>query len=140
MKRKEFLKTLGAGAAFAVTFSCLGGCSSSEDTSVFEDISNELPFTIDLTDASTSALADNGGFIIKNNTVVAKDLTGNYVAATNLCSHEQKRKVIFKDGEYYCTDHGARFDLSGNGLNSDGSGGLTIYNTSLDGNILTVSA
>ena len=86
------------------------------------------------------ALNNNGGYIIKNNTVIAKDLSGNYVAATNLCSHEQKRRVIFKNGEYYCTEHGARFNLTGKGLNNDGSGGLTIFKTSLEGTILTISA
>jgi nitrite reductase/ring-hydroxylating ferredoxin subunit len=139
MKRNEFLKTLGAGAALAVTFSCLGGCSKS-DVSSNEDATSGLPFTVDLSASSSSALMNNGGYIVKNNTVVAKDLNGNYVAATNLCSHEQKRKVIFRNGEYYCTEHGARFNLSGNGLNSDGSGGLSIFNTSLNGTILTVSA
>lgn len=139
MERKEFLKTLGGAAAFAVVFPCLGGCSKSEDSST-ESATSDLPFSIDITDPSYSNLADNGGYIIKNNTVVAKDLSGNYVAATNLCSHEQKRKVIFQNDEYYCTEHGAKFDLSGNGKNSEGSGGITIYKTSLNGNVLTISA
>lgn len=139
MKRKEFLKTLGGAAAFAVTASCLGGCSKSDDP-VTENPFAGLPFSIDLTDSSSSPLATNGGYIIVNNTVVARDLSGNYVAATNLCSHEQKRKVIFQNNEYFCTEHGARFSLSGNGLNSDASAGLTIFQTVLEGNILTISA
>lgn len=138
MKRKDFLKSIGGAAAVAVTFSCLGGCSKS-DIPTDADLTSGLPFTIDLTASTSSPLMTNGGYIIKNNTVVAKDLEGNYVAATNLCSHEQLRKVIFQDGEYYCTEHGARFNLSGTGLNSDGSGGLTIFQTSLEGDILTVS-
>ena len=160
MDRKEFLKSIGAGAAFALTFSCLGGCTNdngdvfSEDTSSETEIGTETGsgsetgtgtetnalLTIDLTATSSSALNNNGGYLVKNNIVVAKDLSGNYIAATNLCSHEQKRKVIFKNGEYYCTDHGARFDVSGNGLNNDGRGGLTTYITSLEGDILTITA
>jgi hypothetical protein len=31
MERKEFLRSLGAGAAFALTFPCLQGCSKDED-------------------------------------------------------------------------------------------------------------
>lgn len=139
MKRKDFLKSIGGAAAVAVTFSCLGGCTKS-DILTDTDITSGLPFTIDLTAAEASPLMNNGGYIIKNNTVVARDLSGNYVAATNLCSHEQLRKVIFQNGEYYCTEHGARFNLEGTGLNSDGSGGLAIFQTSLEGNILTVSA
>lgn len=139
MKRKDFLKSIGGAAAVAVTFSCLGGCTKS-DILTDTDITSGLPFTIDLTAAEASPLMNNGGHIIKNNTVVARDLSGNYVAATNLCSHDQLRKVIFQNGEYYCTEHGARFNLAGTGLNSDGSGGLAIFQTSLEGNILTVSA
>jgi len=30
MERKEFLKSIGTGAAFAVTFGCLGGCLREE--------------------------------------------------------------------------------------------------------------
>jgi nitrite reductase/ring-hydroxylating ferredoxin subunit len=138
MKRNEFLKTLGGAAALAVTFSCLGGCSKSDESSNTE-VASGLPFTVDLSAASSSALMNSGGYIIKNNTVVAKDLNGNYVAATNICSHEQKRKVIFQNGEYYCTEHGARFSLSGSGLNGNGSGGLSIFKTSLEGTMLTIS-
>ena len=51
-----------------------------------------------------------------------------------------QRKVIFQNDEYYCTEQGATFDLSGNGKNSEGSGVITIYKTSLNGNVLTISA
>lgn len=152
MDRKEFLKTIGAGAAFALTFSCLGGCtndngdvfpdetSSENGTGTGNGTGTSALLTIDLAATSSNALKKNGGYLIKKNIVVAKDLSGNYVAATNLCSHEQRRKVVFKNGEYYCTDHGARFDVSGRGLNNDGRGGLRTYKTSLEGNILTITA
>lgn len=64
---------------------------------------------------------------------------GNFIAATQICSHENKGKVIFRDSEWYCTDHGARFALNGSGLNKDGSKGLSIYQASQPGDILTIS-
>ena len=142
MERKEFLKSIGSGAALAITFACLGGCAKSDpavDTPVVADPQTGEIFTLDLTAPSYSALANNGGYIIKSNVVVAKDLKGDYVAATVVCSHEFTREVIYRDDEYYCRTHGARFSLTGKGLNSDGSRGLTIYKTSLAGNMLTVS-
>jgi hypothetical protein len=39
---------------------------------------------------------------------------------------------------YYCTAHGAQFDLTGKGVNSFGSGGLTVYKTATDGITLVV--
>jgi nitrite reductase/ring-hydroxylating ferredoxin subunit len=146
MNRKEFLKSIGAGAAFAITFSCLGGCTNDNGDVFPDDIAlNPDPvtgafLTIDLSVASSSALKNNGGYLIKNNIVVAKDLSGNYVAATVRCSHEPRDKIIFRNNEYYCTEHSARFNLAGSGLKSKGSSNLKTYNTSLDGTILSITA
>lgn len=143
MERKEFLKSIGAAAAFAITFSCLGGCSQAEDFTapdvITPDPETGALFTIDISAASSSSLKNNGGYLIMNNIVVAKNLAGSYVAATVVCSHEQKKKVIFRSNEFYCTAHGARFDLNGKGLNTDGRNGLTIYKTSLKGTILSIT-
>lgn len=193
MERKEFMKSIGAGAAFAVTFGCLGGCLREEldplnptdqmaevplspdptvetipevtptdttttsttppetiptDTTTTTTPTTPSPepppanalFTIDLTTSGASKLASNGGYIIKNNIVVAKNLNGEFVAATVVCSHDILKKVIFKNNEYYCTEHGARFNQAGKGLNKDGKRGLRIYETSLTGDMLSVLA
>ena len=145
MNRKEFLKTLGAGAAFAVTASCLGGCSNDHGDFFPDDFGMNLDpvtgafLTIDLTDAASSALKNNGGYLIKNNIVVARDLSDNYVAATVRCSHEPRDKIIFRNNEYFCTKHSARFNTSGKGLNSKGGNNLRVYKTSLNGNILSIT-
>ncbi|MDO6603919.1 Rieske 2Fe-2S domain-containing protein [Arenibacter palladensis] len=149
MERKEFLKSIGAGAALAVTFSCLGSCLREElDPNADEDASsgsnssstNSVPFTVDLSASEAGKLQNNGGYIIKNNIVIAKNLEGKYVAATVICSHEFKKKVVFKNNEFFCGEHDARFDQNGKGLNKNGSKGLKIYTTSINGSILTVSA
>lgn len=146
MNRKEFLKSIGAGAAFAITFSCLGGCTNDNGDIFPEDIALEPDpvtgalLTLDLSAASSSALNNNGGYLIKNRIVVAKDLSGNYVAATVRCSHEPRDEITFRNNEYYCTAHGARFNIAGTGLNSKGRNNLKVYTTSLDGNILSITA
>jgi len=65
MERKEFLRSLGAGAAFALTFPCLNGCSSDteEDLETFPEPTG-VDFTIDLTASESAPLANNGGFIL----------------------------------------------------------------------------
>lgn len=131
MTRKEFLSTLGLGAGFVLTATCLGSCDSGAAT--------DVNFEVDLQDAANSALLNNGGYVVTNSIVVAKTTTGDYVAATVICSHEQKRKITLKNDEWYCTDHAARFDLNGDGLNSKGSKGLAIYNVEkIDENTLRV--
>ena len=201
MERKKFLQSIGKGVAFAVTFSCLGGClreeldpldqlnateeipvdSDSTDQNTVETPDQETPteetpteeipveetpteetpteeipvdetppeepptpppsnalFTIDLTSSEASNLGSNGGYIIKSNIVVAKNLNGEYVAATVICSHDLLKKMVFRDNEYYCTEHAARFDQTGLGLNSKGSKGLKIHETILNGNLLSI--
>lgn len=133
MNRKEFIEKVGIGAALVITTSCFGGCSKNDYAP-----SEPVDFTIDLDDPANNALTNNGGYIIKNKVVVARDESGNYVAATQQCSHEGTKAIILKNNEWFCTDHSARFDILGNGLNDNGSKDLTIYQTSLTANILRV--
>ena len=130
MTRKEFLGKIGLGAAFVITASCLGSCS--------KDGRNAVDFILDLDASENSALQNTGGYIIKNGVVVVKANDGNYYAATQICSHENKAKIIFSNNEYYCPEHGAKFDLSGDGLNSKGSKGIAVYNITLSNNQLRV--
>ena len=67
---------------------------------------------------------------------MAKDDNGNYVAATQRCSHEGFYEVSLQNNAWFCGQHGARFDLSGQGLKSEASRNLTIYQTELNGQML----
>jgi nitrite reductase/ring-hydroxylating ferredoxin subunit len=145
MERKEFLRSLGAGAAFAITFPCLGSCS--KDNGIEGNIvvqPTDIDFTIDLTSSEAAKPTNNGGFILKNLVVVVKNLEGEFVAATQICSHEQYDQVRFVNqdgGIFYCDVHGSRFSQNGTPLNeipNSTSKALKIYNTSLEGSILRV--
>lgn len=132
MTRKDFLEKVGIGAAFVLTTACLGSCGAETNL-------GPIDLEIDLSDTSNAALQNNGGYvIIDNQVVIARDNDGELLAATRICSHEQQKEIILRDNEWYCTDHGARFDLNGTGLNENGRKNLTIYNTQLNGNILRV--
>ncbi|MBP8156343.1 MAG: (2Fe-2S)-binding protein [Leadbetterella sp.] len=94
---------------------------------------------IDLTSSTYAKLNTLGGYLVLSSTyVIALSKTGKFIAATVTCSHEPKKRVIYSNEEWYCTDHGARFSLTGSGLNSKGSKGLTIYKTATDGNTLII--
>ena len=143
MERKEFLRSLGAGAAFAIVFPCVQGCS--KDGNVAPEDMRPIPtgidFTIDLNSEEGGGLQNNGDFILKNYVVVVKNLEGDFVAASQICSHQQTEEVRFVEndgGIYYCSTHGARFDQTGKPLNSITSNPLKIFQTELTGNILRV--
>ena len=135
MERKEFLAQLGLGAAFVLTAGCFGSCKKDSTAAAADTI---VDFTLDLTAPSNAALATNGGYVVSNEVVVAKNNAGAYVAATQTCSHQGFKQITLSNNEWACSVHGARFSLAGVGLNENGSKGLKIYNTTLTGNSLRV--
>jgi Rieske Fe-S protein len=115
--------------------------SSSTTTSAtgtdLSTIKNRL-LTIDLNSSAATALKKVGGYVAQSGIVVAQVSAGVYVAVTQTCSHEPKKQVIFNVSEFYCTAHGARFDLTGKGKNSFGSRGIAVYKVATDGSTLIV--
>lgn len=136
MNRKDFISNLSMGAAFALTAGCFGGCSN--DSILIGGSNSGVDFEIDLTANSNAALRKNGGYVIVKQVVIAKDNSGNYVAATQRCTHDGLYKVTLSNNKWYCTEHGAEFSLTGSGLNSNGKKGLTVYKTELKGTLLRV--
>jgi Rieske Fe-S protein len=144
MERKTFLRTLGAGAAFALTFPCVQGCSKDDVSGTIVEQPTGVDFTVDLSSAEGANLSENGGYILKNLVVVARNLEGEFVAATQVCSHEMYDQVRFVSqdgGIFYCDVHGSRFGQDGAPLNTIPNStpkSIKIYNTTLEGNILRV--
>lgn len=146
MERKQFLRSLGVGAAFALTFPCLQGCSKDGDEvegTIVEEPTG-VDFTIDLNSAEAAKLATNGGFILKNLVVVVKNLEGQFVAASQVCSHEAYDQVRFNNvdgGIFYCDVHGSQFNQTGeprNQIDGNPAKALKVYQTALEGDILRV--
>src|SRR5690606_8467227 len=144
MERKDFLRSLGGAAAFALVFPCMQGCSKDSVDGNLEEIPTGVDFIVDLNSEEAAKLATNGGFILKNLVVVARNLEGQFVAASQVCSHENYDGVRFlpRDGGVFrCDVHGSRFAQDGTPLNSvegDEPKPLKIFNTELDGTLLRV--
>lgn len=144
MERKDFLRSLGAGAAFALTFPCVQGCSNDENPGNIVEEPTGIDFTIDLTSTEAENLSENGGFILKNLVVIVRNLEGEFVAATQVCSHESYDQVRFVNqdgGIFYCDVHGSRFAQDGTPLNQVDSNPprpIRIYNTELTGDTLRI--
>ena len=138
MERREFLEKIGAGAAFALTATCLGSCNTQVNPI---GTAGSVNFTIDLSQADYAALKSNGGYVIVNSVVIARTTGGGYAAASAICTHEGGQVGYSSSGNLWlCNVHGAEYDLtSGAGLNSYGRNGLRIYQTTLNGTKLTIS-
>ncbi|HDZ13310.1 hypothetical protein LCGC14_1189850 [marine sediment metagenome] len=145
MERKKFLRTLGAGAAFAIAFPCIGACSKDNNS---EEGNTPVPsgvdFTVDLASTEGEKLAENGSFIRKNLVIVAKNLEGEFVAASQVCSHQGYDEVEFSGqngGIFYCGVHGSRFEQNGtptNQVDTQPAKALKVFKTEVSGNILRV--
>lgn len=135
IKRNEFLKKLGFSGASLFALYTLDSCQNESNVA---PLTGDI--TVDLADASNAQLKTNGGYVIKNGVVIARVNATTYIAATLTCSHEGKNQIVFKSNEWYCTAHGARFDQTGKGLNTEGKKGLKIYQTTLLNSTLTVKA
>ena len=145
MQRKEFLKSLGAGAAFAISFPCLHSCSTDENEEGGDTpVPTGVDFTVDLDSSEGQKLSENGGFILKNLVVVVKNLEGKYVAVSQVCSHQGYDEVRFRNedgGIFYCGVHGSRFSIDGSPLNqvdSQPAKSLKQFKTEVSGSVLRV--
>ena len=93
---------------------------------------------IDLTQSANAALLKVGGYLRSSGIVVAQSAAGVLVAATQTCTHEPKKQVVFNKTEFYCTAHGARFGLTGSPLNTIARTAITVYKVATDGNTVVV--
>ncbi|CAH0994254.1 hypothetical protein EMA8858_00363 [Emticicia aquatica] len=139
ISRNAFLRKMGFGSAAMLALLCTGELTSCTNATV-APASGSVDFTIDLTNAANIALTKNGGYIIQNNIVIAKTSLGTYAAVTLVCSHEQRKEVMYRTDRFYCSAHGAEFDNTGKGLNSNGKKGIAAYKTELTGTTLRVYA
>ena len=138
INRNQFLSKLGLGTGAIMATYCLGSLISCDDDDDY--IGGEVDFTLDLDESAYDALNAVGGYVRINKVVIAAVSEGTFVAVTQICSHQGAENVTFRslNNDFYCTQHGAIFDLEGKGLNSNGSKGILIYNTSLSGTLLRV--
>lgn len=138
IKRNEFLKSLGFKGASLLAVYCGAASLSSCENEPVTPASNKVDFTLDLTTATNSKLNTPGNYVIANGIVIARVSTTDFAAVTQVCSHENKPNVIFSNGGFFCTQHGATFSTTGVGTNANGSRGIQAYKTALTGTSLRI--
>ncbi len=142
LSRNAFLKSLGfKGASLLAVYCAIPALSSCINEPSPNDPGGGGPttdFTLDLSTPAYSSLNTVGRYVVANRIVIARVSSTVFAAVTQVCSHEGKLKVIYQNAEFYCTEHGAKFDTNGRGLNNNGKNGLTVYMTALNGNLLRV--
>lgn len=144
MNRKEFIASVGKGAAFALLFGCLGGCTKMEDPIIRKPNSVQLPEILKINLDDYPQLQTSGGYIIvEDSVVIAQNSAGEFIAATRACSDEGNKEIIWAPSieEWYCTAHSATFSTDGTGtttFNNLGVNGLQTYFVEQMGNTLCI--
>lgn len=135
MNRKDFLAQVGLGAAAMLVPACIGGLSSCSKTN-----NNSAPTNVDFTlDISTGALASNGGHLVQGAVLVARTLTGTFLAVSAACTHEGTNVNYNATGNnFICPNHGAKFSSTGSVTQGPAKTNLTQYKTTLTDTSLRV--
>lgn len=138
MDRKEFLTTLGIGAAAYACAVCFDGCQSADQ--VVDPAPTNVDFTLDLNDPANAALKSNGGYVYNSiGVIVARTVSGDYVAVSYRCTHQGSTVQYVSSGNrFFCPNHGSNFAPSGAVINGPATKPLATYHTSLNGTSLRV--
>lgn len=146
MERKVFFSTLSASAGILFLAPALVSCSKSMNDSTSNGNNtggngSNVDFILDLTLPAYSALNNNGGSVIKDNIIVAKTVSGMYVALSSVCTH-QGGTVGYDSSanRFHCPNHGSNYATDGTVINGPAAVALKRYNTQLTGNSLRVFA
>lgn len=78
--------------------------------------------------------------LVVQEVVIVRTGSGSFSAVTVFCRHEGKKEVTFRksNNDFYCPENGPTYNIAGKGTNSDGSGGVTVYQTTFSGSKLSI--
>ncbi len=132
MDRKQFLKSLGLGAAALVVVNEIQSCKKT---------TTGIDFTVDMGTSQYSALLTVGAAVVTNQVIIAHTPSG-YVALSDVCTH-QGCSVGYTGAttnQFSCPCHGGRFSATGAVINGPPVTALTKYNISQSGNVLHITS
>lgn len=134
MDRREFLQRVGV-TSLALPV-CLGALSGCGQANVVPDAPTHVDFTIDV---SSGALAQNGGYLVKNGVLVARTITGDFLAVSAACTHQGTTvRYVGSQNYFYCPNHGATFSSAGSVTRGPATRSLAEYKTALSGSSLRI--
>jgi cytochrome b6-f complex iron-sulfur subunit len=139
MNRKEFLSLVGNGTASLAIASCFASCAKNVGSGSGSAAPANVDFTLDLGAPANAALLNNGGYMYNNGLIVARTLTGKFIAVQQVCTHESI-SVTYQasNHRFFCDGHSATFSEAGAVTGGPAPRDLKSYNTSLTGNSLRV--
>lgn len=134
MDRKQFLKLTGLSVSTLLFAKCFTGC---DDASV--NAPSNVDFSIDLNDSNYSVLKENGKFVVINGILVARTVSGSYIAVSSKCTHEGVTVEYQSDNDrIHCPAHDSIFSISGKRQSGPAKKDLVQYKIEDKGNVLRI--
>jgi cytochrome b6-f complex iron-sulfur subunit len=140
MTRRDLVqKVLIGGVTFLVLPPVLKSCSKQDPGGSGGPPPPGNKVTLDLTNASYTALNNAGGFVIVQGIIVANTASG-YVALDSTCTH-QGCTVAYSstNNNFPCPCHGSVFSAVGSVVTGPALTALKSYAVSKSGNTLTIT-
>ena len=135
MDRKQFLALVGTSVGAIIIGSCLDGCKKKSTT----PDQPTVDFTLDLNNSAYAALNSNGGYVYTQGVIVARTMSGSYIAVSQACTHEGVSVVYQGSGNrFYCSAHGSSFATDGAVTGGPAGSNLKSYSCTLSGTSLHV--
>lgn len=134
MDRKQFLKLTGLSVSALLFAKCFSGC---DDTGT--NAPTYVDFQIDLNDPNYSSLKQNGSFVVTNGILIAKTISGSYIAVSSKCPHEGVT-VEYQPNQdrIECPAHGSIFSNTGKKQSGPAAKDLVQYKIEVKGDILRI--
>ncbi len=139
MTRRDIIqKVILGGATLIVLPGVFAGCSKDEDP--LTPGGNTDSISIDLTNASYSALNTAGGYIIIQGKLIANMGSNVFVAVDSICTHQGGTLAYnYTTNLFQCPVHNSAFSAQGAVIQGPATVALKTYPVSRSGDILTIS-
>jgi cytochrome b6-f complex iron-sulfur subunit len=134
LTRKEFISQAGKSAALLLVPACISGLSACKKKNKVEH--QKVDFTLDV---SSGPLATKGGSLVHEDVIVARALSGAFLAVSAACTHQQTTiNFVSSSTSFLCPNHGSKFNSNGEVTQGPASKNLTSYGVELSGSTLRV--
>jgi cytochrome b6-f complex iron-sulfur subunit len=136
MDRKAFFETIGVTGAVFLTCKGLESCTHKEPLP-----SSKIDISLNLNDTAYQKLKTPGNFVFvsdKIDLIIAFTINQQYIAAAARCTHEGSLVAYYPSDIFFCSKHGAKFNMKGSVIEGPALLPLKVFNTSISGTTLRI--
>ncbi|MEZ0484003.1 ubiquinol-cytochrome c reductase iron-sulfur subunit [Fibrella aquatica] len=123
--RTDFMRIVGTSIGMIAFTNCIAACGNDEAEVA---PAATVDFTINWANSPYSNLKTKGGYVVEQRVIVAQTLTGDFIAVSAVCSHDNNA-LVFQgaNNRFYCPAHMSMFSTVGAVINGPATAALKTY-------------